>query len=98
MEVGKEWRLKTAVYFTQTCAVNNIYFHIYRGEIKLPLAEEEEIRIGGMPPLTAADLPSFVKDVKSCPGFLDLVINQFRNIEEADWLMCNSFYEQEQQV
>lgn len=98
MEVGKEWRLKTAVYFTQTCAVNNIYFHIYRGEIKLPLAGEEEIRIGGMPPLTAADLPSFVKDVKSCPGFLDLVINQFRNIEEADWLMCNSFYEQEQQV
>ncbi|KAA0068095.1 hypothetical protein IC582_008390 [Cucumis melo] len=98
LEVAKEWGLKTVIYFTQMCGVNNIYFHIYKGEIKLLLGGEEEIRMGGMPAMRAEEMPSFVKDVKSCPGFLATVVNQFRNIEEADFLLCNSFYEQEQQV
>ncbi|XP_022157619.1 UDP-glycosyltransferase 74F2-like [Momordica charantia] len=98
LDVAKEFGLKTALYFTQSCAVNNIYYHVYRGEIKVPPPAGEEIRIAGMPPLTVADMPSFVQDRNPYPGFFDVVINQFRNIEEADWVVCNSFYELEQQV
>ena len=98
--MGKEFGLRTVAYFTQSCAVNNIYYHVYRGEIKAPVvaAAEEEIRIAGMPLLTMADMPSLVQVGNPYPGFSDLVINQFGNVEEADWLVCNSFYELEHQV
>ena len=98
LDVGKEFGLRTVAYFTQSCAVNNIYYHVYRGEIKVPVVAEEEIRIAGMPPLTTADMPSFIQVVNPYPGFSDVVINQFENVEEADWLVCNSFYELEHQV
>ncbi|XP_022963782.1 UDP-glycosyltransferase 74F2-like [Cucurbita moschata] len=83
-DVGKEFGLRTVAYFTQSCAVNNIYYHVYRGEIKVPVVAEEEIRIAGMPPLTTADMPSFIQVVNPYPGFSDVVINQFGNVEEAD--------------
>lgn len=98
LDVVKEFGVKTVAYFTQTCAVDNIYYHVYRGEIKLPLVAEEEIRVDGLPPLTAADMPSFVQDLKSYSGFLDVLLNQFRNVEEADWLVCNTFYELEHEA
>ncbi|XP_022963519.1 UDP-glycosyltransferase 74G1-like [Cucurbita moschata] len=100
LDVGKEFGLRTVAYFTQSCAVNNIYYHVYREEIKAPVvaAAAEEIRIAGMPPLTTADMPSLVQVGNPYPEFSDVVINQFGNVEEADWLVCNSFYELEHQV
>ncbi|KAJ4717284.1 Glycosyltransferase [Melia azedarach] len=98
LDVAKKFGLIGAVFLTQSCAVNSIYYHVNKGLLKLPLAGNE-ILLPGMPPLQPRDMPSFVYDFGSYPAVFDLVVRiQFSNIEKADWVLCNSFYELEQEV
>ncbi|KAI5656468.1 hypothetical protein M9H77_25261 [Catharanthus roseus] len=87
-----------AAFFTQSCAVNNIYYHVYKGLLKLPLVENEEIRIPGLPSLSSSDFPSLIAQYGSLPPIFRLVVNQFQNIEKADWVFLNTFYELENEV
>lgn len=98
LDVAKKFGISGAVFFTQSCAVDNIYYHVYKGMLKHPLVENEVVRVHGLPPLAPSDLPSFVGDCGSYPGILHLVVNQFMNIEKADWLFFNTFYELEDEV
>nr|QWT69380.1 UGT74F2 [Gynostemma pentaphyllum] len=99
LDVAKEFGLMGALYFTQSCFVDNIYFHVYRGDIEVPLpVPEKEIVLPGLPPLLPSDLPSLVYNSESYPAFFDMLVNQFRNIEKADWVICNTFYELEEEV
>lgn len=61
LDVAKKFGIFGAVFFTQSCAVGNIYYHAYKGLLKLPLANDDcEILIPGLQlPLEAVDLPSF---------------------------------------
>ncbi|KAB1223560.1 UDP-glycosyltransferase 74E2 [Morella rubra] len=43
-------------------------------------------------------MPSFIYDWGSYPGGLDMLVNQFANIDKADWVLLNTFYELEQEV
>lgn len=98
LDVAKKYGLKAAMFFTQSNSVNNIYFHAYKGELKLPVSEAE-IRIpGGLPPLEPADLPSFILEHGSDPVRSDMMIKQFRNVEMVDWIFVNTFYELEHEV
>ena len=38
LEVAKKFGILGAAFFTQSCAVNNIYFRLHQGIIKLPLS------------------------------------------------------------
>ncbi|XP_057985138.1 UDP-glycosyltransferase 74G1-like [Hevea brasiliensis] len=58
LPVAKKFGLHSAVFFTQSCAVDIIYYHVSRGLIKLPLSENETLLAPGLPPLQPQDLPS----------------------------------------
>lgn len=98
LDVAKSLGLLGAPFFTQSCAVNNIYYHVYKGLLKVPL-EETEVKIPGLPLLLSSDLPSFVSIYGSYPAIFQLVVNdQMKNIEEADWIFVNTFYKLEEEV
>lgn len=98
LDVAKSLGLRVAVFFTQSCAVNKIYYHVYTGLLELPL-EESKVEIPGLPPLLASDLPSFICTYGSYPANFQLVTHdQMRNIHEADWIFYNTFYELEEEV
>jgi len=77
--------------------VNSIYYHVYKGLIELPL-KQSTVELQHLPVLEASDMPSFVYDYGTYPGFTDMVFNQFCNIEEVDWVFFNFFYESEPEV
>ncbi|KAK4268132.1 hypothetical protein QN277_024826 [Acacia crassicarpa] len=100
LEVTKKFRIIGAAFFTQSCAVNSIYYHAYHGNLKIPLTDDNkcEISLPALPTLAASDLPSFLYTSGSYPGFTKVVVNQFSDLKKADWVLCNSFYELETQV
>ncbi|KAE8038035.1 hypothetical protein FH972_010581 [Carpinus fangiana] len=98
LDVAKKFGLVGAAFFTQSCAVGNIFYHVYKGVLKVPLSETE-ILLPGSPPLGAPDMPSFIYQFGiSDPVIFDLLVAQFSNIDKADWVLCNTFYELEQEV
>ncbi|XP_014505980.1 UDP-glycosyltransferase 74F1 [Vigna radiata var. radiata] len=96
LDVAKEFRLLGAAFFTQMCAVNFIYYHVYHGLLKVPILSP--ISVPGLPLLHPRDAPPFVCDPAFYPAYFHLVINQFSNIHKADLLLVNSFYKLEDQV
>ncbi|CAI9764438.1 unnamed protein product [Fraxinus pennsylvanica] len=96
-DVAKKSGLLGALFFTQSCAVDNIYYHVYKGELKLPLSDDEII-IPGLPPLEPKDTPSVIYIPGSHPTALKMLVNQVEHLGEADWTFVNSFYELEQEV
>ncbi|XP_059659978.1 UDP-glycosyltransferase 74F2-like [Cornus florida] len=97
LDVAKRLGLVGAVFFTQSCAVDNIYYHVYNQLLKLPVTGPK-VLVPGLPLLEPSDLPSFVYDLGSYPPLYRMVVNQFSNIDKADWVLCNTFYELEQEV
>ncbi|CAA2995240.1 UDP-glycosyltransferase 74F2-like [Olea europaea var. sylvestris] len=97
LDVAKTLGLVGAAFFTQSCAVDQIYYHVYKGDVKLPLSESE-ISIPGLPPLKPSDMPSFLYVHGSYPPLKDMVVNQFQSIEKADWLLFNTFHKLEEEV
>ncbi|KAI5656461.1 hypothetical protein M9H77_25254 [Catharanthus roseus] len=98
LDVAQKFGIFGAAFFTQSCAVDNIYYHVYKGLLKLPLVKNEEVRIPGLPSLSSSDFPSFVADYGSYPPVFQLVLNQFLNVEKAEWLFFNTFNELEDEV
>ncbi|CAL5333865.1 hypothetical protein CsSME_00015990 [Camellia sinensis var. sinensis] len=98
LDVAREFGLVGAVFFTQSCAVDNIYYHVYNGHLKLPLTERTNITVPGLPPLEISDMPSFVSVPQAYPPLLKLVVNQFANVGEADWVLCNTFQKLEEEL
>ncbi|XP_061351183.1 UDP-glycosyltransferase 74G1-like [Gastrolobium bilobum] len=97
LDVAKKFGLLGAAFFTQTCSVNNIYFHAYKKFVELPLSRTEFL-LPGLPKLASGDLPSFLYKYGSYPGYFDIIMNQFSNIDKADWVLANTFYELEKEV
>ncbi|KAA8532160.1 hypothetical protein F0562_006698 [Nyssa sinensis] len=56
------------------------------------------VSLPSMPLLTTNDLPSFVYDMGTYPGLLNLVLKQFSNFEKADWILYNTFDKLEEKV
>nr|ACM09899.2 glycosyltransferase [Withania somnifera] len=99
VEVAKNFGLAIAAFFTQSCAVDNIYYHVHKGVLKLPPTQvDEEILIPGLSyAIESSDVPSF--ESTSEPDLLvELLANQFSNLEKTDWVLINSFYELEKHV
>lgn len=98
LDIAKKFGILGAAFLTQSCAVDTIYHHVKNGLLKPPLPQSE-ISLPGLPPLEPSDLPSFVSDFGSYPAVYKLVVvEQFSNVDKADWVLCNSFYELEDQV
>ncbi|KAM7497044.1 hypothetical protein LguiA_021458 [Lonicera macranthoides] len=97
LDVAKSFSLVGAAFFTQSCAVSNIYNLVYHKLLKLPIPHSN-ILVPGLVPLEPLDMPSFIYDPGSYPAFLEVVLNQFSNIDKADWVLCNTFYKLEEEV
>ncbi|KAI3446604.1 hypothetical protein Pfo_003269 [Paulownia fortunei] len=97
LDVAKGFGLLGAAFFTQSCAVDNIYYQAYIGELKLPLSGGEVV-VSGLPPMKPEELPSFVYVHGSYPGYFQMVLNQFRNVDKADWIFINTFDKLEEEV
>ncbi|THG07812.1 UDP-glycosyltransferase 74G1-like [Camellia sinensis] len=98
LDVAKELGILGVVFFTQTCAVNSIYYHVHEGLLSLPLSPDSTILLPGLPPLESCETPSFVYAYGLHPSFYDLLVNQFSNVDKADWVLFNTFYELEKEV
>nr|AFJ52954.1 UDP-glycosyltransferase 1 [Linum usitatissimum] len=95
LDVSKRFGLIGVAFLTQSCTVDVVFYHVHHGLLKPPVTQvEETTSIPGPPPLDPADLPSFVHD-GSYPAFLALAVGQFSNIQNADWVLCNSVHELE---
>ncbi|MED6136949.1 hypothetical protein PIB30_060473 [Stylosanthes scabra] len=97
LDVAKRFGIVGASYFTQHVAVNNIYYHVLLGRIKVPLIEDE-ISLPSMPKLQLCDMPSFFFTYEEDGPVLDMLLGQFSNIDKADWVLCNSIYELDEEV
>ncbi|XP_041010410.1 mogroside IE synthase-like isoform X2 [Juglans microcarpa x Juglans regia] len=92
LNVARKLGIDGAPFFTQSCAVNAIYYHhVLRGALGRIPVEGPLISLPSMPSLGISDMPSFLCDTHSYPALLKLVLNQFSNFQEANWLFCNTF-------
>ncbi|CAN1332800.1 UDP-glycosyltransferase 74F2 [Linum perenne] len=99
LDVAKRFGLVGAVFLTQSCAVDSVYKLVHGGLIKPPVNEEDGVlRFDGLPALTVGDLPSFVSNFGSYPAVFDVLVGQFDNMGDADWVLCNSVYELEHEA
>ncbi|CAL2280009.1 unnamed protein product [Prunus armeniaca] len=98
LDVAKRVGIAGAAFFTFSCAVTNIYSLVQNGLLKVPLNPGSEILLPGLPPLQPSDTPSFVYDSGSYPAFFKLILDQFSNLDKADWVLCNTFHELEQEA
>ncbi|EOY01365.1 hypothetical protein QUC31_013821 [Theobroma cacao] len=97
LDVARQLGLLGAVFFTQSCAVNSINYHVSEGLLKLPL-EGPNVSLPGLPLYKVSELPSVVYLYGSHPAWFDMIVNQFSNIDAADWVLVNTFYELEKEV
>jgi pathogen-inducible salicylic acid glucosyltransferase len=97
LDVTKSFGIIGVAFFTQPCAVSNVYYHVHSGLLKLPILGSS-ILVEGLVTLDRIDIPSFISDPDSYPTFFGTVVNQFSNIDKADWILCNTFYELEKEV
>ncbi|KAK9265582.1 hypothetical protein L1049_007414 [Liquidambar formosana] len=97
LDIAKQFGLVGAAFFTQTCAVNFIYYYVHHGLLKLPISSPP-VSIPGLPLLHLPDMPSFIYVAGSYPAYFELVANQFSNVDKADWVLVNTFYKLENEV
>ncbi|CAI0414168.1 unnamed protein product [Linum tenue] len=101
LDVAKKFGLVGAAFLTQSCAVDTIYNHVYQGLIRPPVTEQGILTLRtlpGLPPLKSEDLPSLVSKFGTYPAIFGALVGQFSNIDEADWVFCNSVYELENEA
>lgn len=97
LDVAKNLGIPSAVFFTQSCAVNSVYYQVCKGLLRLPVPGPN-VSLPGLPELQVSELPSYVSLYGSHPVWFDVLVNQFSNVDGADWLLFNTFYELEKEV
>lgn len=94
--IGLEHGVKVAPFFTQAAGSSAIYYHVYKGNFKVPM-ESNGIRLAAMPVLEVGDLPSSFYD-GLYPAAMELHASQFQNLDKVEWILFNTFYELESEV
>ncbi|KAG9446699.1 hypothetical protein H6P81_012827 [Aristolochia fimbriata] len=89
LDVARECGIPGGSFFTQSCAVETIYYHFYAGRLTVPVPFQT-VSLAGLPELQVSELPSFLSKPDYLPAIREFVIEQFLNIEKADWVFCNT--------
>ena len=87
LDLAREFGLYAAPFFTQSCGVNyvNYLFYVNHGSLNLPIRD--------LSFLEAQDLPTFVTPTGSHLAYFEMVLQQFTNFKEADFVLVNSYKE-----
>lgn len=97
LDVAKEKGIYGAAFFTNSAAVCSIFCHIHHGLLTLPpKAEDMPLTLPGLPPMNYRDLPTFLRFPESNPAYLAMKLNQYSNLDKADWIFDNTFQELEE--
>lgn len=97
LDVAKRFGIAAATYLTQNMTVNSIYYHAQLGKLQVPLTQHE-ISLPTLPILQPQDLPTFFLTYEKQPSLLHLLMDQFSNIDKADWILCNTLYDMDKEV
>ncbi|KAL0559925.1 hypothetical protein IC582_000308 [Cucumis melo] len=97
LDVVKDFGIMAASFFTQPCSVNLIYYCFHEGLLSLPILDQED-SVAGLPPLRVEEMPSFISTPECYPNYFELVLNQWSNTKEVDWILVNSIYEFEPKI
>lgn len=97
LEVAKAFGLARAPFYTQSCALNSINYHVLHGQLTLP-PESPTISLPSMPLLSPNDLPAYDYDPASTETIIEFLTSQYSNIQDADLLFCNTFDKLEGEV
>ncbi|RID61218.1 hypothetical protein BRARA_E00385 [Brassica rapa] len=88
LDLAREFGLYAAPFFTQSCGVNyvNYLFYVNHGRsLNLPIKD--------LSFLEPQDLPTFVTPTGSHLAYFEMVLQQFTNFKEADFVLVNSYKE-----
>nr|KYP49246.1 putative UDP-glucosyltransferase At1g05670 family [Cajanus cajan] len=97
LDIAKRFGIMGAVFLTQNMSVNSVYYHVHLGNLQVPLTQHE-FSLPALPKLQLEDMPSFFLSYVEQPYILDFFVDQFSNLDKADWVLCNSFYELDKEV
>ncbi|KAK9062938.1 hypothetical protein SSX86_020128 [Deinandra increscens subsp. villosa] len=97
LDVAMGFGINGGSFFTQSCVVNSIYYHVHKRLISLPVGANN-VSVPGFPELELWETPSFVQNYDPGNVWSEIVFGQFDNIEEARWVFTNSFYQLEEEV
>jgi hypothetical protein len=100
IDVAHDAGIPSAVLWVQSCAVFSLYYHHVHGLVEFPAEDDLESRVTlpGLPPLSVADVPSFLLPSNPFKLLTDAILQQFRTIHRASWVFVNSFSELESDV
>ncbi|GMH18272.1 hypothetical protein Nepgr_020113 [Nepenthes gracilis] len=94
LDVAKQQGTLAATFFTQAVAVGCIYYRVNRGLLRLPIPSPP-VEIPGLPPLEIGDMPGYFARPAEYPAYFAMVLEQYYNVDKADFVLVNSFYELE---
>ncbi|MCD9642436.1 hypothetical protein HAX54_029262 [Datura stramonium] len=97
IDLAHQLGLKGAAFFTQSCSLSAIYYHMDPEKSKIPL-DGSDVSLPSLPLLEKDDLPSFVYESDVYPSLARLAFSQNINFEGADWLFFNTFDALEMEV
>lgn len=102
LDVATDAGIPAGLLWVQSFAVFSAYYHYYANNprIEYPTRPESEVKVQlpGMPVLSPADIPSFLLDTNPYKCLTDVMLNQFKNISKASWVMVDSFMELERPI
>lgn len=91
----------SAVLWVQSCMVFALYYHHVHGLVEFPREDGDpaaRFALPGLPPMSVADVPSFLLPSSPYKLLADTIVAQFRTIGRATWVLVNSFAELEADV
>ncbi|KAF3341050.1 crocetin glucosyltransferase 2-like isoform X2 [Carex littledalei] len=93
-DVARRFGAATAAFFTQSCAVDAVYGQVWEGKLEMPV-RAGPVQLTGLPMLELGELPSLVLESGVYPAYVELLTKQFLDLDKADEVLINSFYELE---
>ncbi|EPS68108.1 hypothetical protein M569_06671 [Genlisea aurea] len=98
LEVAAEKGMKAAPFFTECCGVNALCYHLNKGNVTFPYEEEFPYRLPSLPALEAGDLLYLPDKVDKRGDIVRYLAAQFELLENADYILVNTFYHLEPEV
>ncbi|GMY29000.1 UDP-glycosyltransferase 74E2-like [Fagus crenata] len=97
LNIAKQLGVSGAAFFTQSCAAIASYYPMHvelsEGQLTMPA-----FSMPGLPTPKLPNLPSLGSDTGRYSPIIRHILNQFSNIEKADWVLFNSFDKLEEEV
>ncbi|KAK4725953.1 hypothetical protein R3W88_030870 [Solanum pinnatisectum] len=90
IDLAHQLSLKGAAFFTQSCSLSAIYYHMDPETTKISF-DGSDVSLPSLPLLAKEDLPSFINDTDLYPALRGLIFSQNINFNKADWLFFNTF-------